>query len=294
MAALKPQGYIEVQVDVPSQVADAVCSFITDNLCPGLVLEEEEGSPSVGIIFYVPQAQKRTFRKPLTAYLSQLVGEAMPSVPPIREHTIEAADWEEEYRMSVKPVLVAPDVLVRPVWREPETAVAYDIVIEPKMAFGTGAHETTQSCLRAVREHFQPGMRFLDMGCGSGILSILADKMGASYIRAVDYDLTAVENCRENLAVNRVVTRHDVLFGSIDKCDRDEPYQFVCANIIKSTILSMLDRLLSLTAPGGFLVLSGLLEPDRDEVVEALRRRGQNGYSTEVADKWITYTIRKV
>jgi ribosomal protein L11 methyltransferase len=160
------------------------------------------------------------------------------------------------------------------------------------MAFGTGRHETTISCLEAVRTHFEPGMRFLDIGCGSGILSILAAKMGASYIKAVDYDLTAVENARENFDINQVEISYDILFGSVEKAEGDKPSDFVIANIIKSTILDMLDEVVAATARPGLLVLSGLLDKDEEDMNEALASAELSVYSVIPNNEWRTYVIR--
>jgi len=131
------------------------------------------------------------------------------------------------------------------------------------------------------------------MGCGSGILSVLADQMGAAYIKAVDYDLAAVANCRENFEINGVRTPHEILVGSIEKCGRDEPYHCVCANIIRTTIITMLDRLLHLTLPDGILVLSGLLEKDESPIADALRGYGQTSFQTYRDEEWLTFTVEK-
>jgi ribosomal protein L11 methyltransferase len=169
----------------------------------------------------------------------------------------------------------------------------YEIIIEPRLAFGTGSHATTHGSLLAVRRAFRSGNRFLDMGTGSGILAVLADKMGAVYIKAVDYDPVAVDNCRENFEINRVAAPYEVALGSIEVCDGDEPYQFVAANIILVTILEMLDRLIALTAPGGILVLSGLLEQDGPAVSEALRARGQTRFTVDQHEQWLTLTVER-
>ena len=96
-------------------------------------------------------------------------------------------------------------------------------------------------------------MRVLDLGTGSGILSILADKLGATYLKAIDYDPVATDNCLENFTLNGVKAKHDVLLGSIDICDNDEPYDIVVANIIKITILPWIPQLVALHATGWFV-----------------------------------------
>lgn len=291
MGETKIHAYTEAKVKIPRLLADAVCNFIVENISSGMVLEEEEDSPVTGITFYIPLNGKREWRNLLTGYLSCLVNDSGAIVPHIEERQIENVEWEKQYRQSVIPILVGEDIVIRPPWCDAEPGVKYDIIIEPKMAFGTGRHETTRSCLKIIRERFKPGMRFLDVGCGSGVLSVLADKMGASFIKAIDKDLTAVENCRENFQVNRVLTPNEILLGSIEKARSDLLYDFVCANIIKSTILSMLSDLTTLTADKGILALSGLLDRDEDEVSSRLDQAGLTTFSILRDNEWLTYAV---
>jgi ribosomal protein L11 methyltransferase len=283
--------YIEARLELPRDVADIVCDFIVENISPGLVLEDEEDSENLGIVFYVRTDAESEYRPVLEAFLERFVGQGIDKLPTIRERTIRDVQWEENYKQSVRPLLIAGDVGVRPPWAEPIEGSRYDVILEPRMAFGTGTHETTRSCLKVIRETFEPGQRFLDLGCGSGILSILAAKMGAAYIKAVDYDLTAVDNCTENFMVNGITTRHEVLFGSIEKAQQDEPYDFVCVNIIKATILPVLPRLRKLTRPGGKLVLSGLLAREEEEVSGRLHELDLVNYVIVPDNEWITYVI---
>ena len=291
MSIPAPKAYVEVRVDVPRDLAELVCDYIIENITSGLVLEEEEGSATTGVVFYVP-ADGHDFAASLNACLETLAAERNITAPAVRQRRIENVEWLEKYRESIKPVWIGDDIVVRPGWVTPQGAL-YELIVEPRMAFGTGSHPTTKSCLEAIRRVFRPGMRFLDMGCGSGILSILADRMGASYIKAIDYDLAAVENCGENFQINRVTAEHEIASGSIEKCAPDERYDVVCANIIRSTIVSMLPRLLALVAPRGALILSGLLEQDESAVSDALREQMQDDFSILRDESWLTYTVRK-
>jgi len=292
MAGDRPEFYTEVKLRVPRRNADAVCNFIIDNITSGLVLEEEEGSQETGVTFYVPGGGDRGYRKALTDYLEQVLSDGAV-MPEIEERIIKNVEWVEQYKSSVKAIQIGDDIVVRPTWDSSPIDTKYEIVIEPKMAFGTGTHETTRSCLKIVRQRFRPGMTFLDLGCGSGILSILASKMGAESILAIDYDIAAVENCRENFAINGVSTPHEILFGSIEKCDGRKPFDFVCANIIKSVILPILDRLVDITKAGGLLVLSGLLPPDEEEITARLGELEQTDFTIMPDNQWLSYIIQK-
>ena len=283
-----PDHFIETRVDIPSEQAELVCDFIVENITNGLVLEEEEDSGVTGIIFYVPSDHSEQVER-LTDFIASLPGSGVK--PKLQQREVKGQMWLEEYRQSIKPLRIGDDIVVRPTWVETQGAT-YEIVIEPKMAFGTGSHATTRSSMLAIRRHFQSGMTFLDMGCGSGILGILADKLGATYIKAVDYDPVSVENSLENFQINEVTTKNDIALGSIEQCDYDQPYDFVCANIIRETILSMLDRLVKLTLPGGVLVLSGMLEKDTEEITPALQALGQEDFDIIHDEEWRTYVVQ--
>ncbi len=291
MSSQAPDSYIEVKVAVPRDQCDAACNFIVENIVNGMVLEDEEQSEVIVVTFYVPTNDQKDFRRALTDYLAIILPGG--DVPTLQEKIVQNVEWVEQYKASIQPIWITDDLLVRATWHASDPSAKYELVIEPKMAFGTGTHETTRSCLQIIRQQFRPGMRFLDLGVGSGILSILADKMGAAFIKAIDYDLVAIDNCKENFVLNGVRTPHEVLFGSIEKCAGDTPYDFVCANIIKSTILPILPRLIQLTAPDGLLVLSGLLDDDEEDMTTALVALGQRDLSILRDNKWLTYTIRR-
>lgn len=284
-------GYLEVHFDIPSDFSDAVCSFIIDSMSGGVVVEEEEGRSDIGLRFYVPQHDDSDFMSRLRKYLEALVEQGMGKLPEITVKPIYSADWESAYRQSVQPIRILEDVGVRPPWFDRDPAVVHDIVIEPKMAFGTGQHETTRSCIRAMRSSMQANHRVLDVGCGSGILSIFADKLGAKYLKAIDYDAAAVDNCLENFEINGVGADFDIRLGSIEQADGDRPYDLVVANLITDSIIQMLPQLKAATAPGGTLILSGILDRYADDLASELSRHGLTGFEVIADNEWRTFSI---
>lgn len=291
MTPQAPESFVEVKFRVPREQCDAACNYIVENITNGMVLEDEDESDDTIITFYVPSGEHKDYRTPLSQYLSDIIPGGI--VPRLNEKVVRNVEWVEQYKQSIQPIWITDQLRIRATWHEHDPTAKYELVIEPKMAFGTGTHETTRSCLSIIQDQFKPGMRFLDLGCGSGILSMLADKMGAAFIKAVDYDVVAVENCNENFALNGLKADHAVSFGTIDKCVGDKPYDFVCANIIKSTILPILPYLIQLTNAGGYLVLSGLLDTDEEDTSSAIRDAGQQDFEFLRDNKWLTYTIRR-
>jgi ribosomal protein L11 methyltransferase len=289
----EPGGYLEVSFDIPRDYCDAVCNFVIENITGGIVLEDEDDRPSIGLRFYVPIDDDGGFRKRLDEYLQALIEQGMEGPPEITTRPIHSADWEDAYRQSVRPIRALDEVGIRPPWFDRDPEVVHDIIVEPKMAFGTGQHETTRSCLKAVHETMKPGYRVLDVGCGSGILSILADKLGARYIKAVDYDAAAVDNCRENFEINEVRADSDIRLGSIEQADGDPPYDLVVANIITDTIVEMMPQLKAAVAPGGVLIVSGILDRYDETLVSALAEHGLTDYGVIADNEWRTYVVRR-
>lgn len=285
-----PEAWHEITLTINRGLADAVSNFIIDNLSSGIVLEDEEDAAEITIKFYLATNDDRDFETLLGSYLAQIVEGASPR---ISSKIIKNIEWTEQYKQSIRPSQITSDMIVRPPWVTPNEKVKYDLVIEPKMAFGTGTHETTRSCLRVIRDRFQPGTRMLDLGTGSGVLAILADKIGAAYIKAVDYDMASIENTHENFKINSVKSPHEIVFGSIQQCEGDDPYDFIAVNIIKSTIIHMIEKLNFILAGTGTMILSGLLENDLEEISAELNRNGLDNFTTIRDNEWYTFIVHK-
>ncbi len=285
--------FIEAVVFVPSSMVDAVSNYVTDNIALGVELNDSEKPSLVGVKFYIPESDKEDFRPAFNKYLSQIVSVEMPEPPQILENRIDSKDWENSYRDSIQPVMIDHEICVRPPWARAPSGIKYDIVIEPKMAFGTGHHETTRTCLQLIHSRFKNGQRLLDFGCGSGLLAILAGKMGAEYVKGVDFDKLAVDNALENFAINQVKCKYDVLLGSFDKIKNDLLYDMVCANLTKTDINANLNHLVKVLKRDGLLVLSGILDSERNEIEKHFAKHELTIEDCIHVNEWLTYSLKK-
>jgi ribosomal protein L11 methyltransferase len=194
-------------------------------------------------------------------------------------------DWVRLTQSQFAPVDITPDFWIVPTWHEPPAQAQHIIRLDPGLAFGTGTHPTTRMCLRWIAQHGVQGQRVLDYGCGSGILAIGAAKFGASLIDAVDIDEAAVTSTELNAQANGV----QLQAGLPDKAQG--LYQTVLANILASPLKVLAPLLCAHVAPGGALVLAGILERQADELKVAYAP----WIELEVADAqegWILMTAR--
>jgi ribosomal protein L11 methyltransferase len=194
-------------------------------------------------------------------------------------------DWVRLTQSQFAPVDITPDFWIVPTWHEPPEQARHIIRLDPGLAFGTGTHPTTRMCLRWIAQHGVQGQRVLDYGCGSGILAIGAAKFGASAMDAVDIDEAAVASTELNAQANGV----QLQAGLPDKAQG--LYQTVLANILASPLKVLAPLLCAHVAPGGALVLAGILERQEQELKDAYAPWVQ----LEVADAqegWILMTAR--
>ncbi len=287
-----PVNYIEAALTVPREIHDAVCNFIIENYSGGLVLEEDDKSTLVGIKFHVPKTKGDGFRTELADYIERLMPGKSFRSNNIKTRTIKNVEWEDAYRRSVRPTTVE-NVVIRPPWVTGDFESKLEIIIEPKMAFGTGSHETTKLCIREILNYFKPGQTFFDLGCGSGILSILAAKLGGKIVKGVDIDLMSTQNAIENIGINGVQDTVIVESGSIERAAEDPPYDFLVANLIKSTILELYEKINAAVRSGGIIVLSGLLQEDKNEILHMLGEFDILKYNINQDAQWLAVRVVK-
>ena len=219
----------------------------------------------------------------------------------ITESQTEDKDWINNWKQYFHQFYV-DDILIIPSWEEvkPEDKNKMIIHIDPGTAFGTGMHETTQLCMRQLKKYVKDGMEILDVGTGSGILSIAALKLGAGHAVGTDLDPCAVSATRENLEANQIPEGSmDVMIGNIidDKAVQDqvgyEKYDIVTANILADVLIPLTPVICHQMKPGALYITSGILDVKEDVVVKAVKDAGLEVLEITHQGEWVSVTARK-
>jgi len=204
---------------------------------------------------------------------------------------MEDVDWNSVWEADFTPIEVSADCVVRAPFH-PVPGVTYDLVIMPKMSFGTGHHATTCLMLRHLLEADVEGLDVLDMGSGTGVLAILAAKRGARHVDAVDIDEWAAENAKENVVVNGVADTVDVALGDASLIV-GRRYDLILANINRNILLADMPAYVASLAPGGRLIVSGFLGIDCDILVERASSLGLEEIERTDSDGWYSILFGK-
>ncbi|MBQ1902993.1 MAG: 50S ribosomal protein L11 methyltransferase [Ruminococcus sp.] len=207
---------------------------------------------------------------------------------------IREQDWANNWKQYFKPLCVGEKLLIKPSWESvSENETRRILEIDPAASFGTGQHNTTQLCLELLEQNISQGDSLLDLGCGSGILSIAAILLGAQKATAVDIDENSVKIAAENAQKNNIPSgSYTALAGNIitDKALAEKigtGYDVVCANIVADVLIAMSGLFAGFLKKGGKLVVSGIIEPRRDEVLEKIQASGFELVQTRQKDDWV-------
>ncbi len=206
----------------------------------------------------------------------------------IQEHIVASKDWNAQWAASVKPIRIGTRISIWPSWAMvdlPEDGI--EIVLDPKQAFGTGHHATTHLLLEWLEDLFPiPGCRILDIGTGSGLLSMVALRLGAMSALGIDHDAVAIDCARDYAAVNGFGNELDLRVCRIDELP-GEAFEIIVANIDRNTILEISPEFSRFRASRTQLFLSGLLEEDQFDVVEKFMTHGWVQYAVRKREGWI-------
>lgn len=287
---------VEIEDKVPLTQADKEQMFVD-------ILPQIESDDGIAYLsFYLEEdvdkeemlAKVRNEFEAMRAYAN--VGEGT-----IEESQTEDLDWVNNWKQYFHQFYV-DDILIIPSWEEvkPEDEDKMIIHIDPGTAFGTGMHETTQLCIRQLKKHVTKETRILDVGCGSGILGMLALKFGAAYSVGTDLDPCAIDATYENMEVNGITRdQYEVMIGNIiddkevqDKVGYDK-YDIVVANILADVLVPLTPVILNQLKKGGVYITSGIIDDKEDTVVEAVKAAGLEVLEVTYQGEWVSVTAIK-
>ena len=301
-------NWIEIKLRVDGESAEAVAEVLQRYGHQGVSIEQdgiEQGKWDDGDI--VPLPDKLTIRAYIPAdkraedskiRLENVLGHMSMMYPmPKPEYiAVKETDWAEAWKTHYHPIRIGKNLLIRPLWIDVELqSDDIELALDPGMAFGTGTHPTTQLCLIALEARVQPAMRILDLGCGSGILSIAAVKLGAKSLLATDIDPIAVKATKENAEQNGVSEKITAEVGSLaDLLSTSQQFDLIVVNILARIIIEMCAQGLGqVVRPGGIAIFSGIIDTQIDDVEQALRETGLEPYQRRQQGDWITIEARR-
>ncbi len=274
----KEQMFVDILPDIPADDGTAYLTFYLDE-------EEDKGTILLNI---------RKELDKMRAYLD--VGACV-----IEESQTEDVDWVNNWKQYFHQFYI-DDILVIPSWEKVEEKDSDKLVIhiDPGTAFGTGMHETTQLCIRQLKKYVKDDTMILDVGCGSGILGMLALKFGARYSVGTDLDPCAIDATHENMEVNGIrKDQYEVMIGNIidDKAVQDKAgygkYDIVAANILADVLVPLTPVIVNQMKPGGIYITSGIIEDKEETVVQAVKGAGLEVLEVNHQGEWVSVTARK-
>ncbi len=299
--------WLEVSLIVDGEMAEAAAEVLARFAPNGVVIEstaiqanvEDEGYPvgPLRVCAYLEvDAQIEETRQRITESLWYLG--RIRELPEPTFKTIGETNWAEAWKQHYKPVPIGERLIIVPAWLESPDEARIPIRIDPGMAFGTGTHPTTQLCLELLESYTPLRNDVLDIGCGSGILSIAALKLGAARAFGVDIESDAIPAARENAVTNGVADKLEIALGSVDEIKAGvfeiQQAQLVLANILAPILKRLLDGGMGdLIAPEGVLILSGILEEQVDEMVTKIDEHGLRIIEQRMIEDWVALVIQK-
>lgn len=299
-------NWLEVSLEVDGEMAEAVAEVLARFTPSGVVIEstaieaniKDEGHPigPLRVCAYLEiDDQIEETRQRIEESLWYL-GRIRELPEPVFK-TVGEVNWAETWKQHYKPVAIGERLIIVPAWLDSPDETRIPIRIDPGMAFGTGTHPTTQLVLELLETYTPLDGHLLDIGCGSGILSIAALKLGAARAFGVDIETEAIPAAQKNAAANGVADRLEIILGSVDEIRAGafevQQAPLILANILAPILMRLLDAGMGdLITPGGVLILSGILEEQIDDMQTRLEEHNLHIVEQRQIDDWVALVLR--
>ncbi len=304
------KNYFELRLKINPDMEDLISEIFFDNFdCEGVVLAEETYkdlemvSTTEGTLkIFLKDDDSTTFEdmkydveNVLDLYREEFLSRGLTDEElgswDFELEEKKSEDWSQKWKEKWDVTHVTDKIAVVPDWIDYVPKKGEVIIkLEPGCAFGTGTHQTTQLCMKALEKYMKPNDKVADIGMGSGILSILAKKLGASYVYGCDTDDTVIEIAKENAKKNGV----DAIFelGTADKVN--EKFDFVCANILHFVLAEIMGDLKNLMKKGAIMSLSGILDEKKQMVIDAYEKENLELIEEIHQDQWTSFVVKRI
>ena len=294
-------NYFELKISINPEIEEIVSDICFSNFaCEGVVLAEED---------WKDLEMTATTRGTLKVFLTELNCNPIEILKTEREilksrgftdeelgsweitlDEKENQDWSKKWKEKWTVTHVTEKIAVVPSWLEYQAKEnEITITLDPGCAFGTGTHQTTQLCMKAIEKYLKKGDSIADIGTGSGILAICAKKFGASDAYGCDNDETVIDVCIENAKINGI---NDIIFELKTADKLTTQYDFVCANILHNVLAEIMGDLKNIMKPQGKMVLSGILNEKKPIVLDAIERENLKIVETIYQDQWVAFVVK--
>lgn len=297
---LRDTAWSELRIAVPDELEELVADILLEFGSSGMEIRDDHTfmkSSETGQIQLVG-----FFEQPIVAAKLTQIRHALESHPMTRHldwsdrltaHHLQTEDWSTSWQKRFKPLYPTENVIIHPSW-EPVQATPRQIAIQidPKMAFGTGEHETTLMCVQALETWLRPGMRVLDLGTGTAILAILAEKMGATEILALDHDLDAIDAAHENIRINRA-EKITLIQADLEDFSTRTTFDLVIGNLQGFIIKRCWSSINPTLTPANIGIFSGILITEVDDLKALFESSHLKILETRTRNEWALMTVRR-
>lgn len=274
-------SWIEIRMDLPQEKLELISGYLFAQGCEGINMTEN------GILIYFSQHR---WSSEIKLALLDYIQEFIPGFGTRNLRVISFADkdWNKNWKNFFRPIHITTRLVVKPPWEKYRSHPGEIVLtINPQMAFGTGHHESTQLIAQCLEKYVKPGMRILDLGTGSGILALFAEKFTAESVMAIDNDPVALKNAFENAKLNNA---SDIVKFFVAQPENLQPseYDIVMANINRNVLLRYADLLPKFLNVGGILMLSGIILSDEPTMINAFNKSGFRLVEKTALKDWLS------